>query len=298
MRSQIEGLANLIGDSYQNFDVNIKPIFKNMPVQLIPAIHFSYTNIKELDIKEKTIIISCGKKSVKASIFLKKKYKNLIFNIHIQDPKTNHNLFDLIICPKHDNLNKPNSISTLLALHNIKYDKKIKKNDTINFIIGGSNKYFVFNDSTQENILNEILYLSKINKVNVIPSRRTSLNLITKLKKINLKNIKTFEDLFNPKKYGDLLSEANFQIVTWDSISMISEAISSESSTYIYPFEENKCPMRYKFFYKSLIDKNLARFYTRDLTEFSISLTDYNKELKSKILNKIKSHLWFNSNVS
>ena len=49
--------------------------------------------------------------------------KNLIFNIHIQNPKVNHNLFDLIICPEHDNLDLENCISTMLALHNIKFKK-------------------------------------------------------------------------------------------------------------------------------------------------------------------------------
>ena len=72
MRSQIEGLANLIGIPYINFNIDIRPFFKNLPVQLIPAIDFAYTNLKEIKIKEKTILISCGKKSVKASIFLKK----------------------------------------------------------------------------------------------------------------------------------------------------------------------------------------------------------------------------------
>jgi len=31
MRSQIEGLANLICNSHQNFDVQIKPFFRNLP---------------------------------------------------------------------------------------------------------------------------------------------------------------------------------------------------------------------------------------------------------------------------
>ena len=298
MRSQIEGLANLIGSSYKNFNINIKPFFKNLPVQLIPAQDFTYTNLKEIKIEEKTIIISCGKKSVKASIFLKKKYKNLIFNIHIQDPKTQHNLFDLIICPEHDNLNKSNSISTLLALHNINFNKLAKSEDKINFIIGGSNKYFAFNEETQKIILEEIIYLSKSYKINVIPSRRTPLGLLKKLEGIKSDNIIPFNNLFNPKGYGDLLSEAKFHIVTWDSISMISEAIFSESSTFVYSYENRNCPTRYQNFYKSIIDKNLAKFYSRNLTTFNVSLNTYNKELKTKILNKIESHLWFKTDAS
>ena len=298
MRSQIEGLANLIGIPYINFNIDIRPFFKNLPVQLIPAIDFAYTNLKEIKIKEKTILISCGKKSVKASIFLKKKYKSLVFNIHIQDPKTQHNLFDLIICPEHDNLNKSNSISTLLALHNINYNKLTKTEDTINFIIGGSNKYFGFNEKTQNKILDEIKYLSKSYKINVIPSRRTPSDLLKKLEVIKSDSIILFNNLFNPKGYGDLLSEAKLHIVTWDSISMISEAIFSESSTFVYSFENKSCPARYQNFFNSIINKNLAKFYSRDLNTFNVSLNTYNKELKTKILNKIESHLWFRSDAS
>ena len=295
MRSQIEGLANLIGNSYKNFNISINPLFRNLPVELIPASKFTYSNINEIKIQEKTILISCGKKSVKASILLKKRFKDLIFNIHIQDPKTKHNLFNLIICPEHDKLNKLNSISTLLALHNIKYNLIKRKKNTINFIIGGSNKYFKFKKDTQEKVLNEIIHLSKLYYINVIPSRRTPTSLIQILKKINSNKIKTFDDIFNPSKYGDLLSEGLFQIVTWDSISMISEAICSKANTFIFNFEDKNCPTRYQRFYKSIIDKNLAKFYTRDLKSFDISLDDYNEKLKTKILNKIKSHLWFKS---
>ena len=104
MRSQIEGLANLISNSYINFDLKIKSIFKNLPIELIPTSRFAYENLSSLKIEKNTIVISCGKKSVKASVYLKRKYKDLIFNIHIQNPKINHKFFDLIVCPEHGNL--------------------------------------------------------------------------------------------------------------------------------------------------------------------------------------------------
>ena len=242
MRSQIEGLANLISNSYINFDLKIKTIFKNLPIELIPISRFTYENLSSLKIEENTILISCGKKSVKASIYLKRKFKDLIFNIHIQDPKIDHKFFDLIVCPEHDNLNFDNCISTLLAIHNIKFKKNIRNKNTINFIIGGPNKYFKFQQQTQEKILNEIKFLSNEFKVNVIPSRRTPRGLIEELSKIDNKNIVTFDDLFNPRKYGELLSMGNLQVVTWDSISMISEAISSEAGTFLFKFEEKFCP--------------------------------------------------------
>jgi len=297
MRSQIEGLANLICNSYQNIDIQIKPIFKNLPIHLIPASAYAYQNIDQIDIKSKVLLISCGKKSVKASIYLKKKFKNLVFNIHIQDPKSNHDLFDLIISPEHDQLKKPNNISTLLALHNINFEKDIKKNDTINFIIGGSNRYFKFNQDTQNKILNDLEFLSKISPVNVIPSRRTPTKFIKKLELLKNRNIKLFSDIYDPIKYGSLLSESNMQIVTWDSISMISEAISSETGTFLYKFEEESCPKRYMLFYQLVKENGLIKNFNEDIKPYSISISAYNSEIKSKILNKIKSDLWFKNSV-
>ena len=48
----------------------------------------------------------------------------------------------------------------------------------------------------------------------------------------------------------------------------------------------------------TIVDKNLAKFYSHNLTTFNVSLNAYNKELKTKILNKIESHLWFSSDAS
>ena len=51
MRSQIEGLANLISDSYENYDLKLKSIFKNLPIELIPTSSFVYSNLSLLKIE-------------------------------------------------------------------------------------------------------------------------------------------------------------------------------------------------------------------------------------------------------
>ena len=143
--------------------------------------------------------------------------------------------------------------------------------------------------------MNDIKFLSNEFKVNVIPSRRTPRGLIEELSKIDNENVITFNDLFNPKKYGELLSEGNLQIVTWDSISMISEAISSEAGTFLFKFEEKFCPKRYLKFFDKITKLNLAKFYNQNLKPYEIHIDDYNKNLKTKILNKIQSNLRFRS---
>ena len=64
MRSQIEGLANLISNSYINFDIKIKSIFKNLPIELIPSSRFAYENLSLLKIEKNTILISLPKESL------------------------------------------------------------------------------------------------------------------------------------------------------------------------------------------------------------------------------------------
>ncbi len=86
MKSQIEGLASLIGYPYKNIDLKIHYLFKILPIQLIPATTLIIKNSNDYKINQPTVLISCGKKSVKASIALKKNIRIfLIFIFKIQE---------------------------------------------------------------------------------------------------------------------------------------------------------------------------------------------------------------------
>ncbi|MAV83011.1 MAG: hypothetical protein CMI90_06080 [Pelagibacteraceae bacterium] len=294
MKSQIEGLASLISDHYINIDLKINFFLKNLPVQLIPSKSFIINNINDFKIIKPTVLISCGKKSVKASIALKNKFKN-IFNIHIQDPKTSYNKFDLIVAPKHDNLNFYNTISTDFALHNIKFNtNKNKNNKTINFIIGGKTKNFQFSKITQEKIYQDIKNLSKKHFVQIIPSRRTPKSLIKKIKSNKINNSNLYENSNNPQEYGNFISTSAANIVTWESISMISECVSSGVGTFIYSFEKGSIPSKYKLFHKDLINKGYIKNFNYNIKPFKVSIGNELQHLKNKILNKIEQSPIFN----
>ena len=288
MKSQIEGLANLIGYPYKNIDLKISFLFKYLPVQMIPSSTMIINNLEDFKIETPTILISCGKKSVKASIALKKKYKN-IFNIHIQNPKSSYNYFDLIIAPKHDGLNLVNCINTTFAIHNIKFKKKNNLNGKllINFILGGKNKNFKFDKYVQENIHHEINLLSKKYFVRIIPSRRTPNSLIEKFQNEKINNTKLYTNTNDPIKYGNFLCNALANIVTWESISMISECVYSGVGTFIYAFEKGRLPKKYENFHKNLIENKFIKKYSIDFKPFNTTIDEDLSELKNKILNKI-----------
>ena len=255
---------------------------------MIPSSTMIINNLEDFKIETPTILISCGKKSVKASIALKKKYKN-IFNIHIQNPKSSYNYFDLIIAPKHDGLNLVNCINTTFAIHNIKFRKKNHLNGKliINFILGGKNKNFKFDKYVQENIYNEINLLSKKYFVRIIPSRRTPKSLIEKFQNEKINNTELYTNTNDPIKYGDFLCNALANIVTWESISMISECVYSGVGTFIYAFEKDSLPKKYENFHKNLIENEFIKNYAIDFKPFNTTIDEDLSELKNKILNKI-----------
>ena len=109
MISQVEGLAKALGLDFIHEKIELNNFWKMIPPKITPIKRFVFKN----DILEKfNVVISCGRKSVIPSIFLKKKFGNKIMNIHIQDPKVSLNNFDFVIAPEHDDLKGENVLST------------------------------------------------------------------------------------------------------------------------------------------------------------------------------------------
>ena len=109
MISQVEGLAKALDIEFTHQKVELNSFWKMIPPNLTPI---SNVVFKKFDVPDFDIIISCGRKSVIPSIYLKKNSNKKIFNIHIQDPKVSLSNFDFIIAPEHDSLNGKNVITS------------------------------------------------------------------------------------------------------------------------------------------------------------------------------------------
>ena len=270
MISQVEGLAKALDIEFTHQKVELNSFWKMIPPKLTPVKDFVFKN----NISEKfNVVISCGRKSVVPSIFLKKKFGSKIMNIHIQDPKVSLNNFDFVIAPEHDGLEGKNVLKTKGAIHyltekeleeNVNYLKpRIKKEKVIVFIAGGPNKYYDFNDE----IIEEIFVKTKKNFINqgyqliFIPSMRTPQRIIDKARNFFDDDQIIIQDI-DKKAYLSSLKLANHIIVTCDSTSMISEAAMSGRPIYVAQMPAIKKNIRFKKFFelfKSLeIIKNLG----------------------------------------
>ena len=72
MISQVEGLAKALDIEFTHHKVELKSFWNLIPPRLTPI---SNSSFKELNTSEFDIIISCGRKSVIPSIYLKKKFQ-------------------------------------------------------------------------------------------------------------------------------------------------------------------------------------------------------------------------------
>ena len=114
MISQVEGLAKALDIEFTHQKVELNSFWKFIPPNLTPISNLVF---KKFDVPDFDIIISCGRKSVIPSIYLKKNSKKKVFNIHIQNPKVSLGNFDFVIAPEHDSLNGKNVITSKGAIH-------------------------------------------------------------------------------------------------------------------------------------------------------------------------------------
>ena len=125
MISQVEGLAKALDLDFIHEKIELNNFWKLIPPKITPVQSSVFKNKIN---KKFDMVISCGRKSVIPSLYLKKiwkKKKNIwkkIINIHIQDPKVSLDNFDFVVVPEHDGINKENGETAIkkVKIHNKK----------------------------------------------------------------------------------------------------------------------------------------------------------------------------------
>ena len=261
MISQVEGLAKALNADFQHKIVRLNWLWNYIPPKLSPVSRLILKDEQYITENEKfDLVISCGRKSVIPSIFIKKKNKK-IFTIHIQNPKVRFNNFDLIVAPEHDELKGENIITSKGAIHYITrleiekarpyLHNKIQNEKIVSLILGGPNKYYNFSNEELTNIFGEIKssFISQGYKAIIIPSMRTPKRIID----LAINEFLTDGFVVNSvdkQAYLSSLAIANSIVVTCDSTSMISEAAASGKPIFVAHMQPKRNNYRFKRFYK------------------------------------------------
>ena len=298
MISQVEGLAKALGLEFIHEKIELNNFWKLIPPKITPAQDFVFKN--KID-KKFDIVISCGRKSVIPSIFLKKKFKNQIMNIHIQDPKVSLNNFDFIVVPEHDGLEGKNVLKSKGAIHYLRNDElnenihylksKINKEKIVSLIVGGPNKYYDFNNSAIQEIFGKVLknFISKDYQLIFIPSMRTPKRIIDLAKNYFNENQIIITEV-DKKAYLSSLKLSDYIIVTCDSTSMISEAAMTGKPIYVAQMNPIKKNYRFKKFFELFKSLNITRDLEDTLEKWNYEKLNETDKISRYIKEQLKNY--------
>ena len=296
--SQVKGLASAMKLDFQLKVVKLRFPWKFLPVGYLPSFGLA---IKHLDtLRDEAIpsyIITAGRKSIYSSLYLKNKFKNKVKTIHIQDPKINPKLFDCVVAPEHDSINGQNVIKTKLAINHIndqllfseakKFQEKLSflKKPIVTVILGGKNKNYYFDKSHLSELEKKIDVINNMNSISLVFlfSRRTD-NFIKDfiIKKYSQKHTVWTDQKNNP--YLALLHLSSCIICTGDSVSMISEALNSGKSVYVFRLKSKKKYNRIEKFNDKLLELGYIRELNETLVFDQINLENETEIIAKKII--------------
>mgnify|MGYP001189199943 CR=1 FL=1 len=302
-KNQAMGLTNsLKKKSKRKFEVKFLrfcPSYKNW---IGNSIIFYYLFLKFLIFKKKLdylnveLIVSCGRVAAPLCLIYKRICQAKIINI--LDPYFKRGEFNKIIIPNHDKKLKGSNFlyingslvnSELIKIKKSDVDKFSNLVDTkkkkIVILVGGNTKRTKFK---REDLNKFTMYLQMINLQNnnlyFLFSRRTSNEI-----KIAIKN--NFKTAFiwdekSQNPYWFLLNEADFIIVTEDSISMISEAISLHKPVYIFKLHILK--EKNRNFTQFLETKKIVKSFSGSLNLWKPQKLEVEENIVSHLLEYLK----------
>ncbi len=298
MISQVEGLAKALDLDFIHEKIELNNFWKLIPPKITPVQNFVFKN----KIEEKfDIVISCGRKSVIPSIFLKKKFGKKIMNIHIQDPKVSLDNFDFVVIPEHDGLNGKNVLNSKGAIHylrkeeldqNINYLKsKINKEKVVALIVGGPNRYYDYKEKNIKEIYNKINenFINKGFQLIFIPSMRTPKRIID-LAKRYFDNNKIIITEIDKKAYFSSLKLSDYIVVTCDSTSMISESAITGKPIYVAQMPSIKENKRFEKFFELFKSLNIIKDLGYSIENWNYEKLNETDRISRYIKEQIKNY--------
>lgn len=212
------------------------------------------------------LLIASGRKSVAASLYIKKMTAGKVFTVQIQDPRIDPRRLDLVAVPAHDPARGENVVVTAAAPNRITEERLEEARHRFSFLmglphprvavlIGGSTKVFSLTAGIARGLAEN---LKKIEGgLMVTASRRTGAENALYLRGA-LEGKKTyFWDGMGDNPYMGFLAWADAIVVTSDSVSMLSEACTTGKPVYMIALEGQS--RRLGLFHKAVMGRGMVR---------------------------------------
>jgi uncharacterized protein len=245
------------------------------------------------------LLIATGRHSVAASILVRRLSGGKTRTVQIQNPVISPSHFDLVVTPRHDNLQGANVVVTRGALHRVTpamlkegveqlaWRLQHLKPPYIGVLIGGSNGVYRLGAEEMQGLAQRLAARARALKASLIitPSRRTG-NANREILKDELLDVPHYlwtGEGENP--YFGLLGMANFIVVTADSVNMVSEAASTGKPVYVAALPGGS--PKFWNFHQRLMDEGVTRPFEDTLEPYAYQPLDD----VAMVANKVKALL-------
>ena len=234
---QAEGLAAAVGWPFE-----IRTVRLRRPWSWLPA-HRQAPGLLQTGLAERLgppwpeLLITCGRRSASVSVAVRRASGGRCFTVHIQNPRVPLRHFDLVVPPRHDGIGGPNVLETRVALHRLTPDALTAAGEAwrerlgdlnVAVLLGGRSRSHRFTPETVEALAEGLAGLE--GPVAVTAYRRTEADVVAALK-ARLPDA-WFWDGSGCNPYPGMLALARHIVVTEDSVSMTSEAVSTGKPVY------------------------------------------------------------------
>ena len=196
------------------------------------------------------VLISCGRRAAAPNLAVRKRSGGATLSVHIQRPYMPSDRFDLVVAPRHDGLDGANVHVTRAAVHRVTAERLAAgRSDAagcadparhaVTVLIGGSNRRHRLTEAIAARFGDRLAALCRRRPIDLrlTPSRRTPPAIVRILVDKLAGTGAQIWDGSGDNPYFDWLAIADTIVVTWDSVSMTSEALATGKPVYVLPLE-------------------------------------------------------------
>lgn len=246
MKAQCRGLAEALGLAYEFKDVRFRFPYTWLPERALIGDPFGMlaSDSARVDPPWPDVAITLGSRCAPIGVAMKRRSNGKVVAIHVQRPGVPVEWLDAVVAPWHDRVRGPNVIETEAALHYVTREKLDAagaewraafaplRRPLAGVILGGSNglRRYRFSDSAVAKLDAHLRALAASGAgIALTTSRRTDANARAKLVATarELGGFAYDTDAGGPNPYLGILALADALVVTEDSVSMTSEALST-----------------------------------------------------------------------
>ena len=193
------------------------------------------------------LVIASGRMSVAPCAAIRRRSGGATFAVQIQSPGAPASWFDLVVVPSHDRLRGGNVVATRGALHRVTADRLRRAADEfaadvaalprplVAVLVGGDNGVYRMGAEQARDLGQHLRALTRSGAgLAVTPSRRTGADNERILRDALAGQPAVIWDGRNANPYFGYLGLADAIVVTCDSVSMVSEAVSTGKPVFLF----------------------------------------------------------------